>query len=915
MAKSCKWYRTSKIRELNLNDLQPFLPSHSASPTSVPSSANPASGLNSQEIPSQEILPPFEWDAPDWPSFEDTADDFDIDPSEDIERDEFLLLPPPVPVSTRPATNQSSKSSTHRSLDDNDDARVEDLHPTAGQVIGHAPSQLLAKDKEGDTIMLEDGSEFAPFSSELDWRFAEWAVKDGPGQKAIDRLLAISGVCVSQVCCVSRNFSNSSQLLLQVQEKLGLSYNNIRALLQKVDSIPDRAGEWQTKELFFHGQLDEKYTIRFRNPIDAIKSLFADPALEQHRVYGPKKVYTDETRVTRIFSEICTGKWWHVLQVSVLQSDTVTMSQVSFKALLPPEATVAPVIIATDKTQLTQFSGGKSAYPVYLTIGNLPKAIRRKPSKNACILIAYLSVDKLKRSRMTEFEHRSRVQRLFHEAMRIVMEPLKMAGKEGVDMTCSNGDIRRVYPILTCYAADYPEQCLVACTKYGTCPKCQCSANNLADPEPSTGRTRQWTESIIDEAKKKAGDSAKEFHKECMAHDVAGGVYVPFWHDFPYTDIHKCITPDVLHQLYQGVFKHVVSWCQSILGEKVLDQRIQSLPLGFGLRQFKNGISNLSQISGSERKNMAKILLGCLVGIMAPSGIKAVKALLDFIYLVQYSTHNTVTLGYIKDALTEFHQNKEFFIQVECREHLNLPKLHSLLHYVESIELFGTTDNYNTEMFERLHIDFAKHGWRATNQRDEFPQMIRWLSRQEKISYFNTLTGCRIAENNPPASNLLPLSKTTASDPNAPISTTPIPPSKHRLKAIAKFPDYPHQSISLIERLHNAPHFGFSLKKFLNSFLEPRVSNQTLNTSTLPFSQLDVYKMFRFRPVALNDDKEEHDIVKAIPKSQVLPHGRFDTVVVIIEDDAESHGLAGKRTIFRCFSTSYYFIRHKNWTP
>ncbi|KAF8874328.1 hypothetical protein CPB84DRAFT_1817911 [Gymnopilus junonius] len=277
-----------------------------------------------------------------------------------------------------------------------------------------------------------------------------------------------------------------------------------------------------------------------------------------------------------------TAKWWHALQ-----------------ALLPAGATVAPVIVATDKTQLTQFSGGKSAYPVYLTIGNLSKAVRRKPSQNACILIAYLS-------------------RIFHEAMRIVLKPLKKAGKDGVEMTCSNGDIRCVFPILTCY-------CLVTCTKYGTCPKCQCPADSLGDPKAAPERTRQWTEKIINDAK--VSDSPREFHKECMSHDVTGGVYTPFWQDFPYTDIHKCITPDILHQLYQGIFKHIVAWCQRIVGEKALDQRIQALPFGVGLRQFKHGISKLSQISGSERKNMAKILLGCLSGLMAPTGIKAHRAL------------------------------------------------------------------------------------------------------------------------------------------------------------------------------------------------------------------------------------------------------------------------------------------------
>ena len=149
---------------------------------------------------------------------------------------------------------------------------------------------------------------------------------------------------------------------------------------------------------------------------------------------------------------------------------------------------------------------------------------------------------------------------------------------------------------------------------------------------------------------------------------------------------------------------------------------------------------------------MAKILLGCLVSVMAPSGIKAVKSLLDFIYLSQYSTHSTETLGYLRTALSNFHKVKDHFIKVTQWKHLNLPKLHLLVHYIDCIELFGTTNNYNTGMFEWLHIDFAKHGWWATNQWDEFPQMIRWLSHQEKIIYFNNLIAACQKSNTPTSS-------------------------------------------------------------------------------------------------------------------------------------------------------------------
>ena len=65
----------------------------------------------------------------------------------------------------------------------------------------------------------------------------------------------------------------------------------------------------------------------------------------------------------------------------------------------------------------------------------------------------------------------------------------------------------------------------------------------------------------------------------------------------------------------------------------------------------------MSQISGTERKNMAKILLGCLVGYMPAQGIAAVVALLDFIYLAQYPAHDSAALGYLRDVLDQFHEN------------------------------------------------------------------------------------------------------------------------------------------------------------------------------------------------------------------------------------------------------------------
>ena len=58
-------------------------------------------------------------------------------------------------------------------------------------------------------------------------------------------------------------------------------------------------------------------------------------------------------------------------------------------------------------------------------------------------------------------------------------------------------------------------------------------------------------------------------------------------------------------------------------------------------------------------------------------------------------------------------------------------------HYEELIRMFGSTDGFNTESPERLHIDFAKNAYRASNRKDYIQQMTRWLERQESVDRFS----------------------------------------------------------------------------------------------------------------------------------------------------------------------------------
>jgi hypothetical protein len=110
-----------------------------------------------------------------------------------------------------------------------------------------------------------------------------------------------------------------------------------------------------------------------------------------------------------------------------------------------------------------------------------------------------------------------------------------------------------------------------------------------------------------------------EFKKACEEAGIKP-IYHPFWEQLPYMHIFCFITPDILHQLYQGVIQHLISWLKGCCRAAEINVRCQHLPPNHNIQLFMKGISSLSCVTGKEHAQIVSILLGLIIGIQLPGG-------------------------------------------------------------------------------------------------------------------------------------------------------------------------------------------------------------------------------------------------------------------------------------------------------
>ncbi|KAG8732418.1 hypothetical protein FRC11_013818, partial [Ceratobasidium sp. 423] len=231
------------------------------------------------------------------------------------------------------------------------------------------------------------------------------------------------------------------------------------AMLNDIDKLAHGPEFKQYKIPIFDGRRPRPQYMVCRDIIDIIRDFFSNLAFKNHMRYKPWRLYTSAKKTERVYADMAASDWWwKELEKLIEQGQR--------------DATLAPLIIATDQTNLSIMCGGQKAYPVYVSFGNLDKNWRRKPSKHGMYLLGYLPVDGFED--VPDDDERKRLKaELVHRAMEKMLEPLQTASVHGVEMWCPDGFKRRVYPRVATYTADWPEQNLQCSTTEGGCLICK----------------------------------------------------------------------------------------------------------------------------------------------------------------------------------------------------------------------------------------------------------------------------------------------------------------------------------------------------------------------------------------------------------------------------------------------------------
>ncbi|KAG1888820.1 hypothetical protein F4604DRAFT_1569616, partial [Suillus subluteus] len=280
---------------------------------------------------------------------------------------------------------------------------------------------------------------YYPFASHQDWELDSFLLCLSLSMAAIDELLG-----------------------LELVKSLPISFHTAKELCGHAELLPP-VPKWQYCIILTTHPTKQPLHFYWRDSLDCIESLFNHSLFAKKIDVTPQCVYDTAER---------DAAW-------------------SMQSQLPDGATLLGIILSSDKTNITNTTGGHVAHTFLISLANIKMASRNKVSSCAFLLTALLPI--------ADFLHPVKWMqsvleaRLVHQCLDIVLEPLKQAARIGWMMSDPLGNLRYCFTPLASYIVDTSETYMLACVRGKTLPVTMAMYKNFRDALQHPSRTAKTT--------------------------------------------------------------------------------------------------------------------------------------------------------------------------------------------------------------------------------------------------------------------------------------------------------------------------------------------------------------------------------------------------------------------------------------
>ncbi|KAH5618351.1 hypothetical protein HBI23_247760 [Parastagonospora nodorum] len=305
-------------------------------------------------------------------------------------------------------------------------------------------------------------------------------------------------------------------------------------------------------------------------------------------------------------------------------------------------ATVVPIIISVNKTQLSLISGDVAAYT---------------------LLARFIPTTKIRNPLLKS--------QVYHYYIGKLLSPLKNAAKSGILLACADGRTRQCYLTICAILADYEEQVLLTSVKKNRhCTRCT--------------RTEQFTQLQQERCLDKEHD---DFHHNFNIHVSLA------------TDtLHLLLKGLVIKML--DFIQDITTPVTQESSSTQLNERFRQVMHSTSLKRFNNKRAFTEAIIQQLIAVVSPLFIS-----KAPFALHFIHAVCNLVTLAQYKSHDKDTLAYIQGALERMNVFKEEFRvyrrTLEEEKNFNYPKAldsictraNSEAHHITIVKQFYSMTN------------------------------------------------------------------------------------------------------------------------------------------------------------------------------------------------------------------------------